>query len=124
MADTTALQLAVERMSYGPDAIAHTPEGKTVFVGGGVPGDVVQVTIDSDGPSFSKGHVAEVIEAAADRVAPRCPYAAICGGCPWAQTHTESCVSAPREGGASGPEAPTFQPATTPRACTTASCTA
>ena len=98
MTDTTALKLAVERMSYGPDAIAHTPEGKTVFVGGGVPGDVALVTIDSDGPSFSKGHVAEVVEASADRVAPRCPYAAICGGCPWAQLSYPAQASAKRAG--------------------------
>lgn len=85
MSDKTTLELSVERMSYGPDAIAHTPEGKTVFVRGGIPGDVALVSIDSDGSSFSRGHVAEVVDASANRVASPCPYASLCGGCPWAQ---------------------------------------
>ena len=33
----------VERMAYGADAIGHLPEGKTVFIEGGVPGDTVEV---------------------------------------------------------------------------------
>jgi len=98
MPDKTTLELSVERMSYGPDAIAHTPEGKTVFVRGGVPGDVALVSIDSDGSSFSKGHVVDVIDASADRVMPRCPYASLCGGCPWAQMAYPTQAAAKRAG--------------------------
>ena len=35
--------VAIERMAYGADAIGHRPDGKTVFVEGGVPGDVIEI---------------------------------------------------------------------------------
>ena len=42
-AHAVELELTIERMSYGADAIAHTADGKTVFVSGGaVPGDTVR----------------------------------------------------------------------------------
>lgn len=82
--DSRQLTLTIERMAYGADAISHTEDGKTVFVAGGIPGDVVKAELVSDAGSFSKAEVREVLEPAPDRVTPSCPYAAVCGGCPWA----------------------------------------
>ena len=79
------MQLKIDTLCYGADAVARTAEGKTVFVSGGVPGDVVEAEITSDGKTFSKARVTSVVEASADRVASKCPYSAICGGCPWAE---------------------------------------
>lgn len=84
MADSTDLTLTVERMAYGADAVAHASDGKTVFVAGGVPGDVVRAHVTSDGGSFSRATVTEVLEASPDRITPACPLAGACGGCPWA----------------------------------------
>ena len=78
------LRLEIERLSYGADAIAHDETGKTVFVRGGVPGDVVTANVVSDEARFSRAKVAEVLEPSPSRVAPTCPYAGACGGCPWA----------------------------------------
>ena len=36
------MRLSIERMTYGPDAIAHTEDGKCVFVSGAIAGDVVR----------------------------------------------------------------------------------
>ena len=36
---------AMERWAYGADAIAHTDDGKTVFVTGAIAGDVVEAHI-------------------------------------------------------------------------------
>lgn len=91
-----ALELRVERMAYGADAVAHAQNGKTVFVAGGVPGDVVKAAIVQDGPSFSRARVSEVLEPASDRVASPCPYAGICAGCPWAQLSREAQLTAKR----------------------------
>lgn len=85
MAERGRLTLRTERMSYGPDAVAHDEDGKTVFVSGAVPGDLVLAEVDRSERSFSRAHVVEVIEASPDRVVPACPYAGICGGCPWAR---------------------------------------
>ena len=96
MAEGTSIRLKVERMAYGADAIAHAEDGKTVFVSGGIAGDVVEVRIVSDGPSFSRAQVVEVLEPSIDRVNPPCPYASICGGCPWASLSRDAQLAAKR----------------------------
>ena len=97
VADGNQLKLSIERMAYGPEGIAHTSEGKTVFVTGGVPGDVVLAKITSDGPSFSRATVTEIVEASEHRVAAACPYAEACGGCPWASFSREAQLAAKRD---------------------------
>ncbi|MBF4803204.1 MAG: TRAM domain-containing protein, partial [Lancefieldella parvula] len=78
------LTLHVERMSYGPDAIAHTSEGKTVFISGGaVPGDTVSVQITEDSDRFSRGQLVKVLEASAFREPHPNPFVALTGATPW-----------------------------------------
>lgn len=84
MPDNRSIELSIERMGYGADAIAHTEEGKTVFVSGGIPGDVVRATVTSDGSSFARARVDEVVTPSDARTESPCPYSSACGGCPWA----------------------------------------
>ena len=84
MTQDSLLELSVERMAYGADAIAHTPEGKTVFVSGAVAGDVVLAKLVSEGDSFARAKAEKIVEPSPNRVTPPCPYASVCGGCPWA----------------------------------------
>lgn len=95
MADERELTLKIERMAYGADSIARD-DGKTIFVSGGVPGDVVRARITSDGSSFSRAETVEVIEPSPNRVTPTCPFAGICGGCPWAQVSRDAQLNAKR----------------------------
>ena len=85
-------------MAYGADAIARDEAGKTVFVAGGVPGDVVEAEVTSEASSYSRARVTEVLEPSADRVRPACPYADVCGGCPWAHMAYDAQARAKREG--------------------------
>ena len=85
MAEATTQQVRIERMAYGPEAVGRLESGKTVFVAGAVPGDLVEVAVDREAERYCNGHVSKVLEASPDRVVPECPYAAACGGCPWAQ---------------------------------------
>ena len=62
--------LTIEKMSYGPCAIAHEESGRTVFVQGAVPGDVVSAQITSEHKSFANAQVVEVLEASSDRAEP------------------------------------------------------
>lgn len=78
------MQLRIEAMTYGADGLAHLPNGKAVFVAGGVAGDLVEAELTSDGKSFARAAVGSVLEPSADRVESPCPYASVCGGCPWA----------------------------------------
>lgn len=94
--DAVTLRLSIERMSYGPNAISHTSAGKTVFVQGSVAGDVVDVQIVRDERSFAEARVVELVEPSPMRVAPACPYAGVCGGCPWAHLSREAQLEAKR----------------------------
>lgn len=92
----TPLVLKVERATYGPDSIAHAQDGKTVFVQGAVPGDTVEASVYQDGPSFSRAKVTRVLEPSPDRVDSPCPFADVCGGCPWAHVSYEAQLRAKR----------------------------
>ena len=91
------MQIAIESMAYGADAVGRDADGKAVFVSGGVPGDVVEATVTLEGKSFSKATVACVVEPSPDRVEPRCPYFALCGGCPWSNMAYEAQLRAKRK---------------------------
>ncbi len=90
------MQLTVERMTYGPDAIAHAEDGKTVFVAGAVAGDVVEAELVSDGKSFSKARATKILEPSPNRIQSPWPLAAALGCAPWACLAREAQLEAKR----------------------------
>ena len=87
----------IERMAYGADAIGHLPDGKTVFVEGGAPGDVAEIEIVEDKDSFARARVSNVVEASPDRVKPLSPIDQVCGTAPWQHLSYEAQLKAKRE---------------------------
>jgi 23S rRNA (uracil1939-C5)-methyltransferase len=82
MADT--VRVAPERFVAGGEALGHGPDGRVVFVRGGVPGDDVTVELTETRPGYLRGTAIEIHGAGPDRVAVPCPQrAAGCGGCDW-----------------------------------------
>ncbi len=73
-------------MTYGGAALGRV-DGKAIFVPGGLPGEVVRVTVEEERAHFARARLIEVIEPSPDRLAPRCPHfgwdSASCGGCHW-----------------------------------------
>ena len=98
MAAGDKLQLKIERMGYSPEGVAHDEEGRAVFVSGAVPGDTVEAEVVSEAKSYRKARVTGVLEASPDRVLPECPYASVCGGCPWASMAYPAQARAKRDG--------------------------
>ena len=43
--------VTIERMGFGPEAVAHLESGKAVFVEGGVPGDVLAIELTEEKPA-------------------------------------------------------------------------
>lgn len=74
----------IERLSNSADAIAHTPEGKTLFVSGAVPGDVCEVEIVQEKETFARAQVTHVVTPSQNRVTPACSPVEAASGCPWA----------------------------------------
>ena len=74
--------LNVSAMANGGDGIARN-DGKTVFVRGAIPGDVVDVTITHSKKRFDRARIDLLVEPSPDRTEPPCQYFGTCGGCSW-----------------------------------------
>jgi len=70
-------------------AIAQTGEaigrvdGVVLFVPFGAPGDRAEVLITERKRTFARGRLLRLLEAAPQRMTPRCPSFTLCGGCEW-----------------------------------------
>lgn len=77
---TEPITCKIERLSHEGRGIAHD-QGKTQFVEGALPGEVVMAKFIEQRSKFDELSTVEVIEASADRVQPPCAHAGVCGGC-------------------------------------------
>ena len=89
--------VTIDRMAYGADALGRLPEGKAVFVEGGVPGDVVEVEVVEDKGSFARARIAKIVEPSPDRIAPESAIDLVCGTAPWQCMRYEAQLAAKRE---------------------------
>jgi 23S rRNA (uracil1939-C5)-methyltransferase len=67
-------------MAHGGFALGRDKRNQPVFVAGGIPGEVVKVSIEKQGRR-TEGRLLEVIKPARERVKPRCAHFGVCGGC-------------------------------------------
>ena len=86
----------IERMAYGADAIAHLADGKTVFVAGGAPGDIVEIDIVEEKSSFARATIARIVEASPDRIAPASAADLASGTAPWQHLNYDAQLTAKR----------------------------
>lgn len=68
-------------MAHGGDAVGHLEDGRAVFVGLAIPGEIVRVEVTTNKPRWARARLLEVLEPSPDRVDPPCPYYGSCGGC-------------------------------------------
>ncbi len=62
-------------------------EGKTTFVDGALPGEVVHVKLRRRKPTFDQGDVDQLLVESAERVRPQCKHFGVCGGCSHQHQH-------------------------------------
>lgn len=67
----------------GGEGYARLADGRSVFVPGALPGDLVEPRETVDKKSYLRVTRFELREPGAERIAPACPIAAACGGCDW-----------------------------------------
>jgi 23S rRNA (uracil1939-C5)-methyltransferase len=78
------LTLQITDLAVGGDGVGHDAAGRVVLVRGALPGETVAVEVVSEHSNHARAVAVDVIEAAAERVAPPCPFqVAGCGGCEW-----------------------------------------
>lgn len=88
--------IVVERMGYGSEAVGHRDDGKAVFVEGCAPGDVAQVRIVEEKPTFCRAVVVRIDQPSPDRVQPFCEMGGVCGGCSWQHVSYDAQLAAKR----------------------------
>lgn len=74
------MRLEIESFSHECRGVAHL-DGKTIFVDGALPGEVVMAKIVRRHRRFDDARVEDVLQASANRVEPLCPWFSDCGGC-------------------------------------------
>jgi 23S rRNA (uracil1939-C5)-methyltransferase len=78
---SSILELRLEKLAYGGDAMGRLSDGRTVFVPFGLPGERVRVRLTEERRNFARADLLEILEASPHRVAPRCKHFGVCGGC-------------------------------------------
>ena len=76
-----SIELEFTSLAFGGDAIGKTPDGMTVFVPFGLPGETVSVEITQQKKNYCNARLLEVLNPSPQRIAPRCPHFTVCGGC-------------------------------------------
>ncbi len=85
---TAGMDVAViESLDREGRGVAHVG-GKALFVAGALPRERVEYEVLKRKPSYDSGALVRVLRESAARVAPRCAYFGVCGGC--AMQHLES----------------------------------
>ena len=64
--------LLVESLDLEARGVAHRADGKVVFIGGALPGEVVRVRVSRSKPKWEQAQVLQWARGAATRVQPRC----------------------------------------------------
>ena len=81
IAQPATMDLQLEKLTYGGDAMGRLEDGRAVFVPFGLPGERVRVRLTEEKRNFARGEIVEILEASTQRILPRCKHFVICGGC-------------------------------------------
>jgi len=91
------LTVKLEKMIYGGDALGRLPDGRAVFVPFGLPGETVKAKVVEEKRGHLRAELVEVLEAAPERITPKCKHFGICGGCHYQHLAYQSQLEAKTE---------------------------
>jgi 23S rRNA (uracil1939-C5)-methyltransferase len=74
----------ITAMTFGPYGVGRV-DGKSTMVPNAVPGDLAEVTVQSERGGYSIARIDRLIRPGPARRAPPCPFLPQCGGCDWQQ---------------------------------------
>ena len=77
------LEMELVGLSSDGRAVGRSAEGMTVFVRGGVPGQIVVARLTAVKKRMAEAELVEVRQRAKEERPAPCPHAGSCGGCPW-----------------------------------------
>jgi 23S rRNA (uracil1939-C5)-methyltransferase len=83
-AGLSTVRLTITGLAVGGDGVGRAPDGRVVFVPGGVPGDTVDARLVDQRKRFARASLLSVAAPGPDRIEPGCPMVGRgCGGCGW-----------------------------------------
>ncbi len=74
--------------SKGKSVAKHN--GRVIFVKGGVPGDICDITVFKRRKKFWEAKIEKIIKKSRYRIKPKCSHFGTCGGCKWQNMHYEA----------------------------------
>jgi 23S rRNA (uracil1939-C5)-methyltransferase len=92
----TNFEVTIEKLIYGGDGLARV-DGQVVLVPFVLPGERAAVEAVVQKPGLVRAKLVELRAAAAERVAPQCPYFGRCGGCHYQQADYETQLALKRD---------------------------
>ena len=75
------VDLVLEKLTYGGDAMGRLEDGRAVFVPFGLPGERARVRLTEGKRNFARGEVVEILDESPLRIIARCKHFGVCGGC-------------------------------------------
>ncbi|OYY96002.1 MAG: 23S rRNA (uracil(1939)-C(5))-methyltransferase [Hydrogenophilales bacterium 28-61-23] len=73
-------ELLIESLDHEGKGIGHR-DGKTIFVDGALPGEVVMASSYRKKPDFEQAQATRILKSSPFRVTPQCVWFGVCGGC-------------------------------------------
>ncbi len=77
----TTIDLQLSGSAYGGEAFGRDEDGRVTFVAFALPGEMVRVEIVDEHKHWARARLVDVLESSPERIDPRCPHFAVCGGC-------------------------------------------
>jgi 23S rRNA (uracil1939-C5)-methyltransferase len=75
------MNIRIENLAYGGEAIGRLPDGRAVFIPYAIPGELVQVRLVEEKPHYARAELNSVLEPSPRRIEARCSHFSTCGGC-------------------------------------------
>lgn len=94
---TRILEVTLEKLAYGGNAIGRLPDGRAVFLPFGLLGERVRARLVEEKKNFARAEMLEVLEPSPQRIAPRCTHFGTCGGCHYQHMPYEAQLEAKTE---------------------------
>lgn len=75
------MQIQINSLSHEGFGIGRRENGKVIFVPKTIPGEIVEIDIQTENAKFAQGVLKQIIKKSPDRIETFCPFFANCGGC-------------------------------------------
>lgn len=89
----TTIDIELIGNAYGGEAFGRDEEGRMTFVAFALPGETVRAEVVDEHKRWARARLVEILNPSPERINPRCPHFAVCGGCHYQHVDYETQLS-------------------------------